>query len=227
MNDIKKNIENVRNRIKNAADCNGRDSTSISLLAVTKTKPTSMIRQAFDAGCKSFGENYLQDALPKIHEMRNLDIDWHYIGKLQSNKTADIARNFDWVHSLDQFKHAEKLSSHRINFSKPLQCCLQINLTGEASKGGIPLDSVSKLAKKIKALPNLNLRGLMTIPDPQQTEDQQLHTFIQLAKLKDDLNRESLNLDVLSIGMSRDLDLAIRAGSTIVRIGTDIFGARD
>tara|TARA_Y100001935_G_C17115970_1_gene413216 strand:- start:72 stop:755 length:684 start_codon:yes stop_codon:yes gene_type:complete len=227
MNQIKKNIKSVEARINEAANACGRDPNTISLLAVTKSKPAQMVKEAYDAGCTSFGENYLQDAIPKINELKDLMINWHFIGKIQSNKTADIAKYFQWVHSLDQLKHAKKLNDYRSEKKDPLQCCIQVNMTGEKSKGGITPENAHELSNEIKSLANLQLRGLMTLTDPNQSKDQQLHTFMQLAKLKEDLNKQDLNLDILSIGMSGDLDLAIKAGSTIVRIGTDIFGARN
>jgi len=227
MTDIAKALQKVRTRIADAAKACGRLPTEITLLAVSKTKPVKSIREAHAAGQNAFGENYLQDALPKIAELRDLGLEWHYIGRIQSNKTRDIAQNFAWVHGIDKLKHAQRLDSQRPDDLAPLQCCIQVNLSGEQSKGGVNATELPSLARAIADLPQLRLRGLMTMPDPHSSREEQAQVFAQLARLKEQLKAEGLALDTLSMGMSGDLELAIAAGSTLVRVGTDIFGARN
>lgn len=226
MTDIATALSKVQHRIAQSASENGRNPADITLLAVSKTKPEAMIRDAYAAGQQAFGENYLQDALPKIAALAELDIEWHYIGRIQSNKTRDIAENFSWVHGIDKLKHAERLSHQRPSTLPPLQCCIQVNLSGEDSKGGVLPDALPAFAQAIAELPQLQLRGLMTMPDPNTSATEQHQVFVDLASLKDELMQQGLPLDTLSIGMSGDLESAIAAGSTLVRIGTDIFGAR-
>jgi pyridoxal phosphate enzyme (YggS family) len=226
MIDIAKNLQQVQQRIHQATQAAGRKRNNITLLAVSKTKPVEMIEQAYAAGQTSFGENYLQDALAKISALRNLDISWHYIGRIQSNKCKDIAQHFAWVHGLDKAKHAERLSHYRAGQNTFLQCCIQVNLSGEANKGGIAPDELPGLAHFIQKQPRLKLRGLMTMPNPQTSPEEQSTVFQRLAILRKQLNDEGLTLDTLSMGMSGDLEMAIAAGSTMVRIGTDIFGER-
>lgn len=220
-------LQKVHERIANAARACGRDPRDIALLAVSKTKPVDMIREAHAAGQLAFGENYLQDALPKIAELQALDLEWHYIGRIQSNKTKDIAQHFAWVHGIDKLKHAQRLSNQRPDALPPLQCCIQVNLSHENSKGGVDVDQALQLAQEVAAMPNLRLRGLMTMPDPGSARDEQAEVFSRLAALKEKINGQGLTLDTLSMGMSGDLELAIAAGSTMVRVGTDIFGARN
>ena len=220
-------LQKVHERIANAARACGRDPQDIALLAVSKTKPVAMIREAHAAGQLAFGENYLQDALPKIAELQALDLEWHYIGRIQGNKTKDIAQHFAWVHGIDKLKHAQRLSNQRPDTLPPLQCCIQVNLSHEDSKGGVDADQALQLAQEVAAMPNLRLRGLMTMPDPGSTRDEQAEVFSRLAALKENINAQGLTLDTLSMGMSGDLELAIAAGSTMVRVGTDIFGARN
>lgn len=220
-------LQRVHDRIDRAASEAGRDPREISLLAVSKTKPAPMVRDAYDAGQRAFGENYLQDALPKITELAGLGIEWHYIGRIQSNKTREIAEHFAWVHGIDKLKHARRLGEQRPSGHPPLNCCIQVNLSGEASKGGITPDAVSELADRMESMPGLVLRGLMTMPDPHSSSEKQLAVFQHLAGLKRELNAAGHRMDTLSMGMSRDLELAIAAGATLVRIGTDIFGARN
>ncbi len=227
MSAIADNLNRVRQRIAEAARGCGRDPADIRLLAVSKTKPVAMLREAWEAGQRAFGENYLQDALPKIAALEDRDIEWHYIGRIQSNKTREIAAHFAWVHGLDRLKHARRLSEQRPATLPPLNCCIQVNLSGEASKGGIEATRLPELARQVAALPGLRLRGLMTLPDPASPLDDQRAAFETLAGLRASLAREGLSLDTLSMGMSRDLEIAIAAGATLVRVGTDIFGARD
>lgn len=227
MPDIAQSLHKVHQRIATAAQQAGRSTDDIQLLAVSKTKPAQMVRAAYQAGQTSFGENYLQDALDKINALRDLPIEWHYIGRLQSNKCKEIARYFSWVHGIDQLKHARLLSANRPDEQAPLQVCIQVNLSGEASKNGIAADQLAELAQAISPLPRLQLRGLMTMPGPNSTGQEQAAVFQQLARLKDQLNQQGLRLDTLSMGMSGDLESAITAGSTLVRVGSDIFGARN
>jgi hypothetical protein len=226
MNEIPQRLAHVRDRIRQAAAEAGRDAAGITLLAVSKTKPVGDILAAREAGQRQFGENYLQEALEKIGALQNSDIEWHFIGRLQSNKTADIARYFAWVHGLDRLKHAQRLSAQRPADLAPLQVCLQVNLSGEISKGGVGPTEVVPLAEAVAQLPNLRLRGLMTLPDPEAKPDEQRKVFAQLRHQYDALRKQGLALDTLSMGMSGDLESAIAEGSTLVRIGTDIFGPR-
>lgn len=226
MKQIPESLAQVRERIRSAAIACGRDPDTITLLAVSKTKPAADVDTAYQAGQRLFGENYLQDALPKIKALAGRDIEWHFIGRIQGNKAAEISQHFPWVHSLDTLRHAELLDRHRPEQSAPLQVCLQVNLSGEASKGGVDEDAAAELAHAVAALPHLRLRGLMTMPDPHAPAARQRATFAGLRKLRDALCAEGLALDTLSMGMSGDLEDAIAEGATIVRIGTDIFGAR-
>lgn len=209
-----------------AAVAGGRTPDSVTLLAVSKTKPASDILAAYRAGQRAFGENYLQDALPKIQALRGNDIEWHFIGRLQSNKTAEISRHFAWVHSLDSLKHAQRLSAQRPADMPPLQVCVQVNLSGELSKGGVERADLAELAAAVARLPGLRLRGLMTMPDPGSDPAAQRAVFAALRKLFEELRAAGLDLDTLSMGMSADMEAAIAEGSTMVRVGTDIFGAR-
>lgn len=226
MKQIPERLADVRQRIRAAALASDRDPQDITLLAVSKTKPVAAVRSAIDAGQKAFGENYLQDAVPKIRALSDPGLEWHFIGRLQSNKTAEISRHFDWVHSLDKMKHAERLSRQRPTNRDPLNVCLQVNLSGEHTKGGVSVAELNDLAHKVNTLPGLRLRGLMTMPDPNFDEARTRAAFEALARLYSDLRDDGLPLDTLSMGMSGDMETAIAAGSTLVRIGTDIFGAR-
>ena len=226
MNQIPEQLARVRERIDAAATACGRPPGDVHLLAVSKTKPASDVRSAWQAGQRAFGENYLQDALPKIDALRDLPIEWHFIGHLQSNKTASIAAHFDWVHAVDQLKHAQRLSDQRRDDQPPLQVCLQVNLSGEASKGGVPADEAGELAHAIARLPRIRLRGLMVLPAPTTDTGEQRAVFRRLRELQQCLVADGLDLDTLSMGMSGDMESAIAEGATIVRIGTDIFGAR-
>lgn len=223
MSTIATNIAKVGTRIREAAQAVARDPDEVRLLAVSKTQPAGAIREASDAGQRDFGENYLQEALEKQADLRDLSLCWHFIGPIQSNKTKLIAEHFDWVHSVDRLKIAQRLSDQRPPELPPLNVCLQVNVSGEASKSGCePLD-VPELAQAIAALPRLRLRGLMAIPEPTDDPAEQRAAFARLRQLQSELN---LDLDTLSMGMSQDLEAAIAKGATWVRIGTALFGAR-
>lgn len=226
MNQIPEKLIQIRERIRGAARACGRSSDEITLLAVSKTKPASDVLAAYKAGQREFGENYLQDALPKIQAICEPGIEWHFIGRIQSNKTAEISRHFSWVHGLDRLKHAERLSTQRPTELTPLQVCLQVNLSAEASKGGVKPADLPALAAAVLRLPGLKLRGLMTMPNPDTEAATQRAVFARLRLLLQDLRARGLDLDTLSMGMSADMEAAIAEGSTMVRIGTDIFGAR-
>lgn len=226
MNQIPERLARVRGRIRAAAIACDRDPDTITLLAVSKTRSAAEVLEAHRAGQRLFGENYLQDALPKIHALADHDIEWHFIGHLQSNKTAEISRHFAWVHGLDSLKHAQRLSAQRPQGLAPLQLCVQVNLSGEASKGGVAPGAVADLAGAVGQLPGIRLRGLMTMPDPHTTAEAQRAVFARLRELLERLRGDGLDLDTLSMGMSADMEAAIAEGATIVRIGTDIFGAR-
>ncbi len=227
MTTIASNLQAVRNAITAAAVKAGHDSSEVKLLAVSKTFAPEALREAYRAGQQCFAESYVQEALDKIAALKDLAIEWHYIGPIQSNKTRAIAENFSWVHSVDRLKIAERLSEQRPTHLPSLQLCLQVNISQESSKSGVALEEVVALAQAISKLPNLKLRGLMAVP--LQTEDvvAQRLPFAQLRKLRDQLNQQGLQLDTLSMGMSHDFAAAIAEGATIVRIGTAIFGERD
>ncbi|WP_339408935.1 YggS family pyridoxal phosphate-dependent enzyme [Pseudomonas sp. EA_35y_Pfl2_R5] len=224
MSTIAENIAKVGVRIREAAQASQRDCAAVGLLAVSKTKPAEAIRQAFAAGTRDFGENYLQEALDKQAELSDLPLTWHFIGPIQSNKTKPIAEHFAWVHSVDRLKIAQRLSDQRPAHLPALNICLQVNVSGEASKSGCNPDELPALAQAVTQLPNLRLRGLMTIPEPTDNTNEQRAAFARLRELQQDLN---LDLDTLSMGMSHDLEAAIAEGATWVRIGTALFGARD
>ena len=224
MSTIAENIAKVGVRIREAAQASQRDCATVGLLAVSKTKPAAAIRQAFAAGVRDFGENYLQEALEKQLELGDLPLIWHFIGPIQSNKTKAIAEHFAWVHSVDRLKIAQRLSDQRPAHLPALNICLQVNVSGEASKSGCNPDELPALAQAVTQLPNLRLRGLMTIPEPTDDVACQHAAFARLRELQDGLG---LGLDTLSMGMSYDLEAAIAEGATWVRIGTALFGARD
>lgn len=224
MSTIAENIAKVRERIREAEQACGRPSGSVALLAVSKTKPAADIREAHAAGLDDFGENYLQEALGKQVELADLALTWHFIGPIQSNKTRPIAEHFHWVHSVDRLKVAERLSAQRPAHLPPLNVCLQVNVSAEASKSGCAPEELPALARAVAALPNLKLRGLMAIPEPTEDVAAQRAAFARLRELLTALN---LGLDTLSMGMSHDLEAAIAEGATWVRIGTALFGARD
>jgi pyridoxal phosphate enzyme (YggS family) len=193
---------------------------------VSKTFASAAVREAAMAGQRDFGENYVTESVDKIRELRALGLTWHYIGPIQSNKTRLIAEHFDWVHSIDREKIAARLSQARGTDQAELQVCIQVNISGEGSKSGVPPENLRKLAKQVSGLPRLRLRGLMAIPEPTSDESLQRSRFAQLRALRDDLIGEGLALDTLSMGMSADMDSAVAEGATMVRVGTAIFGER-
>lgn len=231
MNSIQQNLQQVTSQIENAQQKCGRSTSAVQLLAVSKTKPVEAILEAAHAGQIAFGENYVQEGVNKIHYFAEhhpeLSLEWHFIGPLQSNKTRLIAENFDWMHTIDRGKIAQRLSEQRPVNKPPLQVLIQVNTSGEASKSGISESELLPLAELISQLPNLTLRGLMSIPENVGDYSAQLTAFQRLARLKEQLAKIYPNIDTLSMGMSGDMDAAIAAGSTIVRIGTAIFGQRD
>ena len=226
MTTIASNMQAVRAAIADAAETCGRAPQDIELLAVSKTFSADAVREAYDAGQRRFGENYVQEGLDKIAALQGLQIEWHFIGPIQSNKTRPIAEHFDWVHGIERLKIAERLSAQRPAGLPPLQVCLQVNVSGEASKSGVPPDEAETLAHDIAALPNLHLRGLMTVPAPSDDIADQRAAFAQLRVLFKRLKRNGLQLDTLSMGMSHDFPAAIAEGATLVRIGSAIFGNR-
>jgi pyridoxal phosphate enzyme (YggS family) len=197
------------------------------VLAVSKTKPPEAVRAAAETGQRDFGENHLQDALTKLDSLGDLDLVWHFIGPVQSNKTRVIAARFDWVHSIDRAKIARRLNEQRPEGLPPLDVCLQVNVSGEASKSGLAPAAVEELAHAVAELPRLRLRGLMTLPEPRDDLEGQRRPFAELRGIKESLNAGGLALDTLSMGMTNDMEAAIAEGATIIRIGTAIFGARD
>jgi PLP dependent protein len=220
-------LKTVKQKIHDAEQRYQRTPGSVQLLAVSKTKPAEAIRAAWDCGQRSFGENYAQELLDKNEALQDLDIDWHFIGPLQSNKTRIIAAHANWVHSIEREKIARRLNDQRPDDLPPLNVCLQINISGETSKSGLELEAVQALAQQIHQLPRLRLRGLMTLPAPDQDFDHQRVAFARVRKLFEELKAQGMELDTLSMGMSGDMEAAIAEGATIVRIGTAIFGARD
>ncbi|AYG47581.1 YggS family pyridoxal phosphate-dependent enzyme [Pseudomonas sp. Leaf58] len=224
MSTLADNLSAISARIASAAQAAGREPASVQLLAVSKTKPASAIREIHAAGMYHFGENYLQEALTKQQSLSDLPLIWHFIGPIQSNKTKAIAEHFDWVHSVDRLKIAQRLSEQRPAGLAPLNICLQVNVSGEDSKSGCAPADLPALAQAVAALPNLRLRGLMAIPEPTDDRAAQEAAFATLRQLQEGLG---LGLDTLSMGMSHDLEAAIAQGATWVRIGTALFGARD
>lgn len=222
---ISDSLQAVKTRIAAACVAAGRPPDAVRLLVVSKTFAAAAVREAFHAGARAFGENYVQEGLAKIDELAELrgQLEWHLIGPLQSNKTRPVAEQFDWVHSVDRLKIAQRLSEQRPPALPPLNICLQVNVSGEASKSGLALDEVTALAHQVAKLPRLQLRGLMAVPEPGPGA---LAQHRAMAALFDALRAQDLALDTLSLGMSADLEDAIRAGSTMVRVGTAIFGAR-
>ena len=223
---ISANLQAVRQRIAACARGAGRDPEGITLIAVSKSWPASAVREAAAGGQRTFGESYVQEALGKMDELADLALEWHFVGPVQSNKTRPLAERFEWVHSVDRLKIAQRLSAARPAGRAPLNVCVQVNLGGEASKGGLDARSAGALAREIGALPRLRLRGLMAIPEPTGDPPRQRARFRELRLLRDQLNAGGMELDTLSMGMSDDLEAAIQEGATVVRIGTAIFGAR-
>ncbi|HHF2925603.1 TPA: YggS family pyridoxal phosphate-dependent enzyme [Vibrio alginolyticus] len=231
MSSIQQNIEHITSQIRYDEQKCGRTPESVQLLAVSKTKPVEAILEAYQARQTSFGENYVQEGVSKVQHFAehypDNRIEWHFIGPIQSNKSRLVAEHFDWVHTIDRTKIAQRLNDQRPSELKPLQVLIQVNTSGEASKSGVTEAEVFELAELISRLPNLTLRGLMSIPANVSDYESQLHEFQKLATLKQTLEAQFPEIDTLSMGMSGDMTAAIEAGSTMVRIGTAIFGARD
>jgi pyridoxal phosphate enzyme (YggS family) len=219
-------LQDVRTRIDRAARACGRAASDITLLAVSKTFPASCIEEAHRAGQTAFGENYAQEAVTKITALAQLGLEWHFIGPIQSNKTRLIAEHFHWVHSIDREKVAARLSAARPPNLPPLNVCIQVNVSGEATKGGVEPGEEEALAEAIAQLPRLRLRGLMAIPEPTADTAARRRPYSRLRALKDALAASGYPVDTLSMGMSDDLEAAIAEGATIVRVGTAIFGSR-
>ncbi len=219
-------LQNIAERIAQAAAASGRDPSEVRLLAVSKTWPAESLREAAEAGQRAFGESYVQEAIDKVDALAGLGLEWHFIGPLQSNKTRPVANAFAWVHSVDRLKIAQRLSEQRDVHLPPLQVCIQVNVSGEASKSGVKPEALPELANAVVQLPRLRLRGLMTIPEPSTDVALQRARFAALRHLRDTLNSAGMGLDTLSMGMSDDLEAAIAEGSTMVRVGTAIFGSR-
>jgi PLP dependent protein len=228
MSSIESKLQQLRQRIADACTAAERPVQSVTLLAVSKTFPSEAVRTAHGAGCRAFGENYVQEAFAKIEALGELRgaIEWHLIGPLQSNKTREVAGAFDWVHTVDRLKIAERLSAQRPEHLPPLNVCVQVNVSAEASKSGVLPAEVPALARAVAALPWLRLRGLMSIPEPVEGFEAQRLPHRRLRELFDALRGEGLALDTLSMGMSADLEAAIAEGATMVRIGSALFGAR-
>ena len=225
MNQSQQSRQSVLDQIQQACGRVQRDPASVQLLAVSKTHPSQSLREMYQAGQRSFGENYLQEALTKIDELQDLEIEWHFIGHVQRNKTKHLAEKFDWVHGVDRLIIAERLSSQRMDSRKPLNICIQVNIDGQDSKDGCQPDEVAELVKQISQLPNIRLRGIMVIPAPENSVAfSDAKTLFEQVK---SLHARPQDWDTLSMGMSGDLDVAIAAGSTMVRVGTALFGARD
>jgi pyridoxal phosphate enzyme (YggS family) len=223
---IENKLQGVRNRIEAACREAGRPATDVRLLAVSKTFSAAAVEEVFRAGQQAFGENYIQEGVEKIAALRSLPIEWHCIGPIQSNKTRLVAENFDWVHTVDRFKIAQRLSAQRPVGLASLQVCIQVNIDGGENKSGVSPDEALALARQITELPGLRLRGIMIIPEPAPDFVAALAVLTRARVLFDALNQEGLALDTLSMGMSADLEAAIHAGSTLVRVGSAIFGGR-
>lgn len=226
---LKQRLTAVRRRIERALQLAGRDQTSLQLLAVSKNHGVEAMEQAYACDQRLFGESYVQEAVKKMDALAQLtDIQWHFIGPIQSNKTQIIATRFHWVHSVDRLKIARRLNDQRPSEMAPLNVCIQVNISGETSKSGVTTEQVQALCHEMASMPNLQLRGLMAIPQRSEDEVQQRRVFRQIWQLQQDLNsRLGLELDTLSMGMSGDLEAAILEGATIVRVGSDIFGPRE
>ena len=225
--DISKNgLQAVRSRIADACLLSHRNARDIILVAVSKSVPAEALRGVHMVGQSDFGESYVREALAKMAALADLPLIWHYIGPIQSNKTRAIAENFDWAHSVDRLKIAERLSQQRPHSKDPLNLCIQVNISGEASKSGVAPAEVPALAQAVARLPQVRLRGLMAIPEPTEDRDLSRRRFESLARLHAALQANRLPLDTLSMGMSDDLETAIAAGSTLLRVGTAIFGDR-
>ena len=226
MSDIEQRYQRILAKIKQSELNYHRKSGSVNLIAVSKTKPAAMIAQMADLGQRSFGENYLQEALEKQDVLKELKLEWHFIGHIQSNKTRDIAENFSWAHGVDRVKIARRLSDQRPAHLAPINICIQVNLESEPSKSGVKPEDVINLAQEISSFENIKLRGLMAIPSPNNPFDQQRQLFSTMKVLLNELNATNTTYDVLSMGMTDDMDAAIAEGATHIRIGTALFGAR-
>lgn len=226
MSAIQSRLESVRQQIRQVAQHYQHDADTVQLLAVSKTRPAEDILLAVEAGQRRFGESYIQEALEKIAQLRELDLEWHFIGRIQGNKTRAIAENFDWVHSIDSARHMRRLNDQRPEQLPPLKICLQIKIDEEATKAGISPAEARELIAEISGYPRLSLQGLMTLPAPAEQLQAQRRPFRQLRLLRDELATPTLPLQTLSMGMTDDLEAAIAEGSTLVRIGTAIFGPR-
>jgi pyridoxal phosphate enzyme (YggS family) len=224
---ISQNLQHIRQQIHLLEQKYTRPPNSVTLLAVSKQQSVEKIQQVFAAGQRCFGENYLQEALTKINQLKALPIEWHFIGHIQANKTRAVAENFNWVHSVDSIKIAQRLDAQRPDNLPPLNVCIQVNISQESTKSGILLEQLAELAHRITSLENLTLRGLMVIPAVMTNLSEQAAIYKQVQAAQATLAAQSLKLDTLSMGMSDDFEAAIAAGSTLVRIGTAIFGARD
>jgi hypothetical protein len=223
---IEINLQAVRGRIALACQAAGRDVSEVTLLAVSKTFGPDAVLAAHAAGQTAFGENYIQEAVEKITALRHLPLEWHCIGPIQSNKTRLVAEHFDWVHTVDRLKVAQRLSEQRPAHLAPLQVCIQVNVDGGDTKSGVTPDQALALAQQVAQLPRLQLRGIMSIPEPAPDFASACAVFAQVKAVFDDLNAHGLALDTLSLGMSADLEAAVQAGSTMVRVGSAIFGSR-
>ena len=225
-NQLPTQLQSVRARVAAACQAAGRAASEVTLLAVSKTIGPEVVTQAYDAGQTAFGENYIQEAVQKIIQLRHLPLEWHCIGPIQSNKTRLVAEHFDWVQTLDRLKIAQRLSEQRPAGRPPLQVCIQVNVDGGASKSGVSPSEALALAQSVVALPKLRLRGIMSIPEPTPDFVAACALFARVKAVFDALNAEGLALDTLSMGMSTDMEAAIQSGSTMVRVGTAIFGRR-
>ena len=219
-------IARVQERLAQAAARAGRSAQSVTLLGITKGQPAGVVRAAADCGLEAFGESYLQEALPKLDALRDRALTWHFVGRVQANKTRPIAEAFAWVHAVDRLKVAERLAEQRPHYAAPLNVCLQVNIGGEASKGGVAHAELPELARAVARLPHLTLRGLMCIPPEEAEVARQRAWFRELRTLYASLNAQGVGLDTLSMGMSNDFEAAIEEGATIVRVGTALFGPR-
>lgn len=227
MTTIADKLQQVRTRIAHACQTSARSEDAVTLLAVSKTFPAEAVRQAYAAGQTAFGENYIQEAVEKITALSDLPLQWHCIGPIQSNKTRLVAEHFEWVHTVDRLKTAQRLNDQRPTGMSPLQVCIQVNIDGGATKAGVAPGAALELARQVKALPHLRLRGLMTIPEPASSFATACAVHAQARALFDALNAQGLELDTLSMGMTADLEAAVQSGSTLVRVGSAIFGPRD
>ena len=226
MNIISDNLHQLRIRMVSSCAAAQRDTRDVALLAGSKTFDADAVREAAACGQRAFGENYIQEAVEKIALLADLGLEWHCIGPVQSNKTRLVAQNFDWVHTIDRLKIAQRLSEQRPPSMAPLNCCLQVNIDGGSTKSGLAPEEVATLAREVMALPGLRLRGLMTLPEPADRVEDQLTVHRRARALFDTLRAQGLPLDTLSMGMSGDMEAAIAAGSTMVRVGTALFGRR-